>query len=147
MTDENHIAIFNGKEVRKALHNDEWWFVVSDVIVVLTDSTNPTQYLKNVRLRDTELAELFDPVDKGGGQIEPPLGLEFATAGGRQKLVCWHTEGIFRLIQSVPSPKAEPFKRWLARVGYERVQEIEDPELATQRTVALYKAKGTQVPG
>ena len=72
----------------------------------------------------------------------PPLALEFPTAGGPQKLLCWHTEGIFRLIQSIPSPKAEPFKRWLAKVGYERVQEIEDPELATQRTRALYRAKG-----
>ena len=77
-----------------------------------------------------------------GGQIAPPLGLEFDTAGGRQLLQCWNTEGIFRLIQSIPSPKAEPFKRWLARVGYERVQEIENPELATKRTRALYKAKG-----
>jgi hypothetical protein len=68
--------------------------------------------------------------------------LEVPTAGGPQKLFCWHTEGIFRLIQSIPSPKAEPFKRWLAKVGYERVQEIENPELATQRTRALYLAKG-----
>jgi hypothetical protein len=64
------------------------------------------------------------------------------TAGGRQKVQCWNTEGLFRLIQSIPSPKAEPFKLWLAKVGYERVQEIGDPELATQRTRALYKAKG-----
>jgi hypothetical protein len=70
------------------------------------------------------------------------LGLEFDTAGGRQMLQCWNTEGIFRLIQSIPSPKAEPFKRWLARVGYERVQEIEDPELAAKRTRAIYQAKG-----
>ncbi|MDI1250094.1 MAG: hypothetical protein PSV13_14620 [Lacunisphaera sp.] len=68
--------------------------------------------------------------------------MAFPTAGGPQKLLCWHTEGIFRLIQSIPSPKAEPFKRWLAKVGYERVQEIEDPELASKRTRALYRAKG-----
>ncbi|MEI6149118.1 MAG: BRO family protein, partial [bacterium] len=79
---------------------------------------------------------------KGGVQIVPPLGLEFETAGGRQRLQCWNTEGVFRLIQSIPSPKAEPFKRWLAKVGYERIQEIEDPELATKRTRALYQAKG-----
>ena len=79
---------------------------------------------------------------RGGGQLVPPLGLEFDTAGGIQKLQCWNTEGIFRLIQSIPSPKAEPFKRWLAKVGYERIQEIEDPELATKRTRALYKAQG-----
>lgn len=68
--------------------------------------------------------------------------LPVETSGGMQKMYCWNTEGIFRLIQSIPSPKAEPFKRWLAKVGYERVQEIEDPELATKRTRALYKAKG-----
>src|SRR5215216_2411635 len=78
---------------------------------------------------------------KGGGKL-PPLLFEFPTAGGPQKLQSWNTEGIFRLIQSIPSPKAEPFKRWLARVGYERIQEIEDPELASKRTRALYKAKG-----
>lgn len=72
----------------------------------------------------------------------PPLYLEFEASGGPQKLQCWNTEGIFRLIQPIPSPKAEPFKRWLARVGYERVQEIEDPEIATKRTRALYQAKG-----
>ncbi|MCK4934456.1 MAG: hypothetical protein KAR79_02605, partial [Simkaniaceae bacterium] len=76
----------------------------------------------------------------GWGQIVTPLSIE--TSGGAQKLNCANTEGIFRIIQSIPSPKAEPFKRWLAKVGYERVQEIEDPELATKRTRALYKAKG-----
>ena len=69
--------------------------------------------------------------DKGGVQLVPPLMLEVSTVGGRQKMYCWNTEGIFRLVQSIPSPKAEPFKRWLAKVGYERVQEIENPELAT----------------
>ena len=82
------------------------------------------------------------PTLSKGGELVPPLGLEFDTAGGRQLLQCWNTEGIFRLIQSIPSPKAEPFKRWLARVGYERIQEIEDPELATKRTRAIYQAKG-----
>lgn len=74
----------------------------------------------------------------------PPLffALVLPTAGGPQKMLCWHTEGIFRLIQSIPSQKAEPFKRWLAKVGFERVQEIEDPELASKRTRATYQAKG-----
>jgi hypothetical protein len=79
---------------------------------------------------------------KGGGQFVPPLALEFATAGGTQKLQCWNTEGIFRLIQSIPSPKAEPFKRWLARVGKERIDEIENPELAMGRMQELYEKKG-----
>lgn len=136
------IALFKGKEIRKTLHNDEWWFVITDVVAVLTESVNPAQYLKNIRNRDKELEALFNPVDKGGVQIDPPLALPFPTAGGTQKMFCWNTEGIFRLIQSIPSPKAEPFKRWLAKVGFERVQEIENPELATKRTRMLYKLKG-----
>ncbi len=135
---ETKIALFQKKEIRKTLHQNEWWFVITDVVAALTDSVNPSGYLKDMRRREPALAEAF----KGGGQIATPLGLEFDTAGGRQMLLCWNTEGIFRLIQSIPSPKAEPFKRWLARVGYERVQEIENPELATKRTRALYKAKG-----
>lgn len=136
------IAIFQRKEIRKQLYRGEWWFVISDVIVALTDSTNPTQYLQNIRRRDEELAKLFEPVEKGGVQIEHPLALHFDTTGGKQKLLSWNTEGIFRLIQSIPSKKAEPFKRWLARVGYERVQEIENPELAQRRMKMLYKLKG-----
>jgi DNA-damage-inducible protein D len=135
---DTRIALFQKKEIRKALHQNEWWFVVVDVVAALTDSTNPAGYLKDMRRRDPALAAAL----KGGGQFATPLGLVFSTAGGPQKLLCWHTEGIFRLIQSIPSPKAEPFKRWLAKVGYERVQEIEDPELATKRTRALYRAKG-----
>ena len=135
---ETKIALFQKKEIRKTLHQNEWWFVITDVVAALTDSVNPSDYLKKMRARDEGLAEAF----KGGGQIVPPLGLELETAGGRQLIQCWNTEGIFRLIQSIPSPKAEPFKRWLAKVGYERVQEIENPELATKRTRALYKAKG-----
>lgn len=127
------IAIFKGKKVRKTIHNNEWWFVIADVVMALTDSTQPAGYIKDMRRRDKELS-------KGWGQIATPLSIE--TTGGKQKVNCANTEGVFRIIQSIPSPKAEPFKRWLARVGYERIQEIEDPELATKRTRALYKAKG-----
>jgi hypothetical protein len=130
---EKRIALFQRKEVRRVIHNNEWWFVVVDVVAALTDSVNPTDYFNKVRQRDPELA-------KGYGQIVHPLLIP--TAGGPQKLNCANTESIFRLIQSIPSPKAEPFKRWLARVGYERIQEIEDPELATKRTRAIYQAKG-----
>ena len=140
--DTTRIAIFQKKEVRRQLHGGEWWFVINDVVAALTDSRNPSQYLKNLRNRDEALSLLFEPVDKGGVQIEPPLSLSFDTPGGKQKLLSWNTEGIFRLIQSIPSKKAEPFKRWLARVGYERIQEIEDPELAQKRMKALYRAKG-----
>lgn len=137
------IAIFQKKEVRRQLYNNEWWFVINDVVGVLTDSSNPSRYLRNLRTRDKELAMLFEePVEKGASQIDTPLALPFDTAGGKQKLLCWNTEGIFRLIQAIPSKKAEPFKRWLARTGYERVQEIENPELAQKRMKALYRAKG-----
>ena len=133
------ISIFKGKKVRKTIHNNEWWFVVNDVVEALTDSRDPAQYFKRLKQRDAELAKL---TDKGGVQFVPPLMLNIKTPGGSQKAYCWHTEGIFRLIQSIPSPKAEPFKRWLAKVGYERMQEIENPELATKRTRMLYKLKG-----
>lgn len=143
MNEKNgHIAVFRKKEIRKTLHGDEWWFVITDVIGVLTDSSDPSGYLRDMRRRDSELAALFEPVDKGGGQIAHPLALSFQTPGGKQRLLAWNTEGIFRLIQSVPSKKAEPFKRWLAKVGYERVQEIENPELAQKRMKAIYRAKG-----
>jgi len=127
------IAIFKGKEIRKVIFQNEWWFVIVDIVSALTDSVQPDGYIKDMRRRDEELS-------KGWGQIATPLLVE--TAGGKQKLNCANTESIFRIIQSIPSPKAEPFKRWLAKVGYERVQEIEDPELATKRTRALYQAKG-----
>lgn len=140
--DFSKIAIFRQKEIRKQMHSGEWWFVINDVIVALTDSENPAQYLRNLRSRDDELSKLFDPVEKGVVQFEPPLMLTFDTAGGKQKMLAWNTEGIFRLIQSIPSKKAEPFKRWLARVGYERMQEIENPELAQKRMKMLYKLKG-----
>jgi len=127
------IDIFRGNEIRRTLHNNEWWFVIVDVVAVLTDSVKPSDYIKKMRSRDRVLA-------KGWGQIVTPISIE--TPGGKQRLNCANTEGIFRIIQSIPSPKAEQFKRWLAKVGYERVQEIEDPELATKRSRYLYQAKG-----
>jgi hypothetical protein len=128
------IAVFKGRQVRKTLHNNEWWFSITDVIEALTDSTDPKQYIKKMRQREPEL-------DSYWGTICTPLEIP-APDGKIRATNCANTQGIFRIIQSIPSPKAEPFKRWLAKVGYERVQEIEDPELATKRTRALYKAKG-----
>lgn len=127
------IALFQGQKIRKTIHNNEWWFVIIDVIIALTDSVQPEGYIKDMRRRDSELSQ-------GWGQIATPLIIP--TEGGPQKMNCANTEGIFRIIQSIPSPKAEPFKRWLAKVGYERVKEIADPELATKRTRLLYKLKG-----
>jgi DNA-damage-inducible protein D len=130
---ETKIAVFRKKEIRKTLHNNEWWFAVEDVVLALIDSRDPKQYIQRTKLRDPELK-------KGWVQIVHTLLIP--TDGGPQQMLCANTEGIFRIIQSIPSPKAEPFKRWLAKVGYERIQEIEDPEIATKRTRALYKAKG-----
>ncbi|MEK7287170.1 MAG: Bro-N domain-containing protein [Elusimicrobiota bacterium] len=130
---ETRIALFQQKEVRRTIHNNEWWFVVEDVVLALIDSRDAKQYIQRMKQRDPEL-------QKGWVQIVHTLSV--STEGGPQPMLCANTEGIFRLIQSIPSPKAEPFKRWLAKVGYERIQEIEDPELAAKRTRAIYKAKG-----
>ena len=107
--------------------------MIVDVVSVLTESVQPEGYIKDLRRRDPELA-------KGWGQIATPLRID--TPGGAQRINCANTEGLFRIIQSIPSPKAEPFKRWLAQVGYERVKEIENPELASARARELYQAKG-----
>jgi hypothetical protein len=131
---ESNIAVFRGRGIRKTIHKNEWWFSVSDIVEALTDSADPKQYIKKMRQRDQELSSYW-------GTICTPLEI-MAPDGKIRETNCANTEGIFRIIQSIPSPKAEPFKRWLAKVGYERVQEIEDPELATKRTRALYKAKG-----
>ena len=130
---ETRIALFQRKEIRRTIHDNEWWFVVEDVVLALTDSVDPKQYIQRMKQRDPEL---------GKGWVQIVHTLPVITAGGPQNMLCANTEGLFRIIQSIPSPKAEPFKRWLARVGYERIQEIENPELATKRTRALYKAMG-----
>ena len=130
---ENHLVVFQEKAIRRTWHKEEWWFAIVDVVAVLTDSVQPDGYVKDLRRRDKELA-------KGWGQIATPLRVE--TEGGVQRVNCANTEGLFRIIQSIPSPKAEPFKRWLAQVGYERVREIENPELAAARMRELYAAKG-----
>jgi len=132
--DEHHIAIFRGKEIRKVIHNNEWWFSVVDVCEVLTDSVDAGAYWRKLKQRLNE---------EGSEVVTNCHGLKLEASDGKKyETDCANTEGIFRIIQSIPSPKAEPFKRWLAKVGYERIQEIEDPELATKRTRALYKAKG-----
>lgn len=129
----NHIAMFQEKTIRRVWHNEEWWFAIVDVVAVLTDSVQPDGYIKDMRRRDKELA-------KGWRQIATPLRVE--TEGGVQRINCANTEGLLRIIQSIPSPKAEPFKRWLAQVGYERIQEIDNPELAMGRMQDLYEKKG-----
>lgn len=129
------IAVFNGKEVRKIIHNNEWWFSVIDIIEALTGTGRPRKYWNDLKKK---LA------DEGYFEVSEKIGqLKLLANDGKKYLTdCANTETIFRLIQTIPSPKAEPFKRWLARVGYERVQEIEDPELAAKRMRAIYRAKG-----
>lgn len=131
----SNIKLFESKQIRSIWNeqDNKWYFVVEDVVSVLTDSKDPKQYIKRMRLRDLELA-------KGWVQFVPTLLVE--TAGGKQKMGCANAKGLLRIIQSIPSPKAEPFKLWLAQVGSDRLDEIENPELATQRTRELYKAKG-----
>jgi hypothetical protein len=132
---ENHIVLFKEKQIRRVFHEDAWWFSVVDVIYALTDSANPRDYWHKMKIRVT---------DEEGGQLSTicrQLKLK-ASDGKMRETDCAETEGILRIIQSIPSPKAEPFKRWLAKVGYERVQEIENPELASLRARELYEQKG-----
>lgn len=129
------IKLFESKQIRTVWNeaDEKWYFVVADVIQVLTDTPNPSDYIKKMRKRDEELS-------KGWGQFVTPLSVD--TIGGKQKLNCANAKGLLRITQSIPSPKAEPFKLWLAQVGSDRLEEIENPELATQRTRELYKLKG-----
>ncbi len=131
------MALFQETSIRRTWHENQWWFVVVDVVAALTDSRDPTQYINRIRLRDKDLAQ-------GWVHFVHPLGIQ--TEGGVQRINCANTEGLLRIIQSIPSPRAEPFKRWLAKVGYERIQEIENPELASARARALYEAKGYPKP-
>ncbi len=134
MPPETKIAVFKSRKVRKTLYQNEWWFSVVDVCGILTESVDSGAYWRKLKQR---LAEEESQV------VTFCHGLKLETSDGKQYITdCANTEGMFRIIQSIPSPKAEPFKRWLAKVGYERIQEIENPELATKRTRMLYKLKG-----
>lgn len=134
------MALFEERQVRRIFHNDEWWFVLVDIVSALTDSVNPSDYLKKLRRRDPALGETLK--GEGGGQIVPPLGLPVETPGGVQRLQCWNVPGILRLIQSIPSPRAEPFKIWLAKIGQERLQEIADPAMALARARENWRKLG-----
>lgn len=131
----NHIVVFNDQQIRRVMHNDEWFYSVIDIISTLTDSKTPKRYWSDLKIKLTKEEEfqLYDFI----------VQLKFKAADGKKYSTdCANAEGIFRIIQSIPSHKAEPFKRWLAQVGYERVKEIDDPELASQRARTIYKAKG-----
>ncbi|MCB1107190.1 MAG: Bro-N domain-containing protein [Chlamydiia bacterium] len=133
---ENRLVVFEDKQIRRIFHNDEWYFSVIDIIAVLTESSNPRRYWSDLKIQLSE-NEGFDQL------YEKIVQLKLVASDGKMRETdTANTETVFRIIQSIPSPKAEPFKRWLAKIGYERVQEIEDPEIATKRTRAIYKAKG-----
>jgi len=131
---EAKIELFRRKEIRKILHNNEWWFSVKDILEVLADTTDGNRYSRDLRVRDPGLKAHWDEIT---------TMLPFNTTGrSAQKTTFIDIEGIFRLIQSIPSAKVEPFKKWLARVGFERLQEVNNPELAIKRAITLYRAKG-----
>ncbi len=131
MSKEDKIILFQERKIRRIWQDEQWFFSIIDVITVLTDSKDSRQYWKRLNQRDVQI--------KAGVQIVPVL---FDTEGGKQKIICANTEGLYRIIMSVPSPKAEPFKLWLAQVGRERMEEIENPELGFERLKEVYRAKG-----
>jgi len=130
----NQIAIFKGKSIRKIIYQKEWWFSVVDICSVLTDSLDAGAYWRKLKQR---------LIKEGSEVVTFCHGLKLLAPDSKMRETdCSNTEGMFRIIQSIPSPKVEPMKRWLAKVGYERIQEVENPELATKRTRLLYKLKG-----
>ncbi len=135
MTKKQALQLFEERKVRTVWDDQEekWYFCVVDVVEALTDSKNPTDYIKKMRKRDPLLAE-------GWGQIVTPLSVQ--TAGGKQKTNFATMEGIFRIIQSIPSPKAEPFKQWMAQVASQRIDQMQDPELSIDQAIIDYKRLG-----
>ena len=131
---DSKIVVFQDKQIRRAWMNEQWYFSIADVVEFLTDSVDVKQYIKRMRQRDPLL-------NRNWGTICTPVAM-IAADGRRRSVQAADVKGLFRIIQSIPSPKAEPFKQWLAQVGYERVQEIENPELAQERMKAVYEAKG-----
>ena len=131
---DSKIVVFQDKQIRRAWMNEQWYFSIADVVEFLTDSVDVKQYIKRMRQRDPLL-------NRNWGTICTPVAM-IAADGRRRSVQAADVKGLFRIIQSIPSPKAEPFKQWLAQVGYERVQEIENPEPAQERMKAVYEAKG-----
>ena len=130
MDEHKALVVFQDKKIRRIWYDNEWYFSVVDVVEALTDSPSPRQYWGVLKGRENQLLTLC-------------LQLKLPSADGKYYATdCANTKNMFRIIQSIPSPKAEPFKQWLAQVGYDRVQEIENPELAQARMKELYKAKG-----
>lgn len=134
MSASDKIIVFESKKIRRIYHRDEWWFSVVDVVSALTDSIDAGAYWRKLKQRLTE---------EGSQVVTNCHGLKLVAPDGKlRETDCANTKGMFRIIQSIPSPKAEPFKQWLAEVGHERVLEIENPELAQERMKKLYEQKG-----
>ena len=133
--EQNKLILFQEKQIRRVWHQEEWWFSIIDVIEALTGTARSRKYWSDLKtkLQKEGYAEVSEKI----GQLKMP-----APDGKMRVTDCANTETLLRLIQSIPSPKAEPFKRWLAQVGYERIQEIENPELAAQRSRQYYKDLG-----
>jgi len=130
MDSKDALVVFKGTNIRRIWHEEQWFFSVVDIVAVLTESANPNNYWKVLKHREPQLVTICN-------QLKLP-----SADGKYYNTDCVNTQSAFRLIQSIPSPKAEPFKQWLAKVGYERVQEIENPELAQERMKQLYEQKG-----
>ena len=131
MKKEKHaLVVFRNKEIRRAWFKGEWYYSLVDITEALTESTNPTDYLKKLRKRDSELGSYL-------GTNCPHVDM-LTTTGKKRKTLSGNTKGAFRLIQSIPSKKAESFKQWLAQVGKDRIDEIENPELAQERMKGMY---------
>ncbi len=126
-------VISGNKQIRRTLHNGELWFSISDVVDALIETPNSADYIDSIILKDKSLAKAWKDV---------VIPLWFTMESGSQKVDCANTEGIFRITQSIPAQKAEPLKRWLARMAYERIQEIKNSDLAPQRTRTIYKSRG-----
>jgi len=135
MEEDTHIALFRGKAIRRKLVENKWFFSVVDIVGVLTDSEDPRDYWYKMKIREKDSSKIELSTFCRQLKLKSSDGKEYETD-------CADTEGIFRIIQSIPSKRAEPFKRWLAKVGYERVKEIENPELAQERMKKLYELKG-----
>ena len=136
MDENNSIQLFEDRKIRTAWdeEKEEWYFSVVDVVAALSDSANPTDYLKKMRKRDEQLASYL-------GTNCPQVEMTGST-GKKRKVLAANTEQILRIIQSIPSPKAEPFRLWLAAVGRERIEETIDPEQAIDRALETYQKKG-----
>lgn len=130
----NKLVVFQDKEIRRAWHNEEWYYSLVDIVAVLSGSKNATDYLKKLRKRDEELRLYL-------GTNCPQVEM-LTISGKRRKILSGNSKDVFRLIQSIPSKKAEPFKQWLAQIGKERLDEIENPELAQERMKSIYEQKG-----